>query len=189
MSIGSEPIVARFGRHRMGFSWNCAVNSTGSGSRAQAVERRTQKAEATCHYLCLNRPELIIYANKSLHCSCACEQIAGYIRLEYPQDPDCVSARRPSTAGFTLPHNLTIPAIAICAVPTGAAGGKSDMARADAFPPGVLLSASDRSLLLTEPGATQRPIWPVPPGARRLPRSMRRSFLVCAALPDPYGRL
>lgn len=88
MDIGSEPIVARFGRHRMGFSWNCAVNSAGSGSRAQAVERRTQKAKATCHYLCLNRPELIIYANKSLHCRCACEQIAGHIRLEYPQDPD-----------------------------------------------------------------------------------------------------
>lgn len=32
---------------------------------------------------------------------------------------------RASTAGFTLPHSLEIQAIAICAAPTAAAGGKA----------------------------------------------------------------
>ena len=67
---------------------------------------------------------------------------------------------RASPAGFTLPHSLVIPAIAICAAPADAAGGK-----AGACFPGVSIKPGGHCLLPTEPAlGTGRRIWSVPPG-------------------------
>ena len=144
-------------------------NSSKSGYRAQIAERRAQKRRRMPrHYRSLSQPGLIAYVDEKLCNDWSFEQIAGRIRLDFPQDQSMRIGAETIYPGSMRPHSSAIQAIFICAVPADAAGGKPDMARADACFLGVLIYPRVHRLLLTDSGlGTGKLILPVPPGARR----------------------
>lgn len=73
----------------------------------------------------------------SFRSDCSPEQIAGRLRLHYPEDAGMRISERASAAGSLQPHSLTIPVAVLCAAPTGTAGDKAGTAGAEAGCPGV----------------------------------------------------
>ena len=85
--LTSREIGMHLGRSHTTVSRELRRNSSKSGYRAQTAERRTQKRRRMPrHYRCLNRPELVAYVDEQLRNDWSPEQIAGRIRLDYPQD-------------------------------------------------------------------------------------------------------
>ena len=68
-------------------------NSSKSGYRAQTTHRCAPKRrKMPRHYRSMTRPELVAYVDEKLRNDWSPEQIAGRIRLDYPQDPSmCIS--------------------------------------------------------------------------------------------------
>ena len=85
--LTSREIARQLDRHHTTISRELRRNSSKSGYRAQTADRRTQKRRRMPrHYCCLSRPELVAYVDKKLRNDYSPEQIAGRIRLDYPQD-------------------------------------------------------------------------------------------------------
>ena len=87
MGMTCREIATCLGRSHTTISRELRRNSSKSGYRAQTAERRAQKRRKTPrHYRCLSRPELVAYVDEKLRNDWSPEQIAGRIRLDYPQD-------------------------------------------------------------------------------------------------------
>ena len=85
--LASREIARQLDRHHTTISRELRRNSSKSGYRAQTAEHRARKRLAMPrHYCCLNRLELVSYVDEKLRNDCSPEQIAGRIRLDYPQD-------------------------------------------------------------------------------------------------------
>ena len=85
--LTSREIGMHLGRSHTTVSRELRRNSSKSGYRAQTAERRARKRRRMPrHYRCLNRPELVAYVDEQLRNDWSPEQIAGRIRLDYPQD-------------------------------------------------------------------------------------------------------
>ena len=81
-------IATHPGRSHTTVSRELRRNSSKSGYRAQTADSRAQKRRKTArHYRSMTRPELVAYVDEKLYSDWSSEQIAGRIRLEYPQDP------------------------------------------------------------------------------------------------------
>ncbi len=87
MGMSCRKIARQLDRHHTTISRELRRNSSKSGYRAQTADRRTQKRRRMPrHYCCLSRPELVSYVDEKLRNDWSPEQIAGRIRLDYPQD-------------------------------------------------------------------------------------------------------
>ena len=87
MGMTCREIATCLGRSHTTISRELRRNSSKSGYRAQTANRRAQtRRKIPRHYRCLNQPQLIAYVDEKLHNDWSPEQIAGRIRLDYPQD-------------------------------------------------------------------------------------------------------
>ena len=87
MGMTCREIATCLGRSHTTISRELRRNSSKSGYRAQTANRRAQtRRKIPRHYRCLNQPQLIAYVDEKLHNDWSPEQIAGRIRLDYPED-------------------------------------------------------------------------------------------------------
>ena len=87
MCISCREIAVRLGRSHTTVSCELRRNGSASGYRSQTAQRRaSRRRQIPRHYRCLNRPELLAYVDEKLRADWAPEQIAGRLRLDYPQD-------------------------------------------------------------------------------------------------------
>ena len=89
MGMSCREMARRLGRSHSTVSRELRRNagSAKKGYRAQSAERRAHKRrKRPRHYRCMRRPELITWVDEKLRANWSPEQIAGRIRLEYPED-------------------------------------------------------------------------------------------------------
>ena len=89
MGMSCREMARRLGRSHSTVSRELRRNagSAKKGYRAQSAERRAHKRRKRArHYRCMNRPGLIAWVDEKLRANWSPEQIAGRIRLEYPED-------------------------------------------------------------------------------------------------------
>ena len=89
MGLSCREMARRLGRSHSTLSRELRRNSNSAkrGYRAQSAERRARKRRKRArHYRCMNRPGLIAWVDEKLRANWSPEQIAGRIRLEYPED-------------------------------------------------------------------------------------------------------
>ena len=89
MGLSCREMARRLGRSHSTVSLELRRNSRSAkrGYRAQSAERRARKRRKRArHYRCMNRPELLAWVDEKLRANWSPEQIAGRIRLEYPED-------------------------------------------------------------------------------------------------------
>ena len=87
MGMSCREIAAYLGRSHTTVSRELRRNRSKSGYRSQTAERRARKRRnMPRHYRSMSRPELLAYVDEKLRSDWSPEQIAGRIRLDYPQD-------------------------------------------------------------------------------------------------------
>ena len=89
MGLSCREMARRLGRSHSTLSRELRrnVGSAKRGYCAQSAERRARKRrKRPRHYRCMNRPGLIAWVDEKLRANWSPEQIAGRIRLEYPED-------------------------------------------------------------------------------------------------------
>ena len=192
MGLSCREMARRLGRSHSTLSRELRrnVGSAKRGYCAQSAERRARKRRKRArHYRCMNRPGLLAWVDEKLRANWSPEQIAGRIRLEYPED----QSMRISTE--------TIYRWVYAAAQFGdtsyrhlrrahkGGGGKSGMARAGACFPGVSISAAGRGLWNSELAlVTGKPTLSVPPEEKWRCSAVPNARAACSCWPGSRTR-
>ena len=169
MGMSCREIAAYLGRSHTTVSRELRRNRSKSGYRSQTAERRARKRRnMPRHYRSMSRPELLAYVDKKLRSDWSPEQIAGRIRLDYPQDQTMRISVETIYRWIYTAAQVGDTSYRHLRRAHKRRRGKPGTAEAGGFFPGALILTSAHRLLPTDPGmGTGRRILSVPPGARQ----------------------